>query len=184
MFLDPEYTNNKTVTLGKITKMITKEFETPVMVKRNSGTQKRNVFLCQSEKEIKQALKKIFSKKQLEYDHVALAQGYIQPSMELRVVVYQGEVEFWYPTKGYTESNWLKEEVNTITNISQEVAKGLGATLMGIDLIKDKEGEWWFIEANANPIFSGFMRRNPTSKAVYFLYRKILFSLKNRYQLV
>jgi biotin carboxylase len=72
------------------------EFSLPVIVKRNSGSQGQHVFLCKSRAEAAAAVAAVFDPEPRGYDHVVLAQEYIEPRKEYRAIVFRKEVLLAY----------------------------------------------------------------------------------------
>src|SRR3989344_2226561 len=81
---------------AEIIQDILANFTLPLMVKMNTGSQGRNVFKCADEDEVQRALKKIYNKRSLNYDYVALAQEFVPIQKEYRVVVLNNEIQFIY----------------------------------------------------------------------------------------
>lgn len=173
-----------------ITTDIVDNFPVPVIIKRNAGHQGKNVFLCQTEDHINQALRKIFNKKSRGYDYVALAQVYIKPKTEYRVVCFQNHIVLAYEkntrdakfTGNLSPLHWSGAEAIEVTNqvtlekfknLSDQIYKILPASFIGLDIIKDETGKMWLIEINTKLGFDYFLKDNPEERLVK-MYQTIL----------
>jgi len=171
---------NQYVTLRSfraILNQIEKTFEYPLIVKRNSGSQGHNVFLCRNSGETLKAIRKIYTKKQLEYDHVLLGQQYIQAEREFRVISLYGKVRLIY-LKDKSAANfvgnlsplhWDKAVARRINDqslrvkiqkLTDKLYRQFPIAYCGLDIIEDKLGKLWLIELNATPQFREFVRSN------------------------
>lgn len=161
--------------INEIVPVIRNNFELPVIVKRNSGSTGEHVFLCHNDEEIVTALEAIYSKHQLYYDHVALAQTYIRPRREYRVVVFDGQIELAYlkdnaeatfagnlsPLHWQNASAHVISDTSTLEKFAEHVKKILNAiplVFVGLDFIEDESGQMWLIEANSSPGFSEYLK--------------------------
>jgi glutathione synthase/RimK-type ligase-like ATP-grasp enzyme len=75
---------------------VNKNFDLPVILKRNRGSGGNNVFLCKSREQIKESLEIIFNINSKDYDYVALAQEYIEIEHEYRAVFCKEKLVLLY----------------------------------------------------------------------------------------
>lgn len=170
--------------LPLIAKKIITEFRLPVMVKRNSGTQAQNVYLCTSFSEVETALHRIYSKQQIEYDHVALAQAYIKPKSEYRIIVFDNQVEFSYYKPHYRTEFGGKIAPKLVADnrfqaFVDRVCQYYPIKYAGLDVVEDQSGRLWLIEVNGSPIYSSFIKANGDELVVQ-LFRKLMLSLNRQ----
>jgi glutathione synthase/RimK-type ligase-like ATP-grasp enzyme len=177
----------KEESLEEIADRTLEDFRLPVVIKRNSGSFGRNVFLCSDRKEIISAISKVFNHKSLYYDRVVLAQEKIESNREYRVVVIAGVVELVYatnfanvkfaknsasfPTADILESQ--SENFQRIQEFIRPVFSLLDLRWGGLDVILDKNGKLWLIEINARPHFNLFIQKNG-NRQIIDLYKKAL----------
>jgi len=175
---------------NEITKDIIREFPLPVVVKMNSGSQGKNVFLCNSEAEVKEALKKIYDKNSPLYDYVAIAQDYIRIKREYRVVVFEREILLVYE-KDISNARFSgnlsplhyenakavyvddKTLISKIADFIKPMFNVFDVQFAGLDVVLDESGKFWLIETNVHPGFSYFVKDNGEAKLVD-MYEKIL----------
>lgn len=174
--------------LEEIVADIKTKLNLPLIVKRNSGTQGQNVFLCRDLAAVKKALAKIYSKRQLEYDHVALAQEYVLPKCEYRLVVFGGNLEFAYVKPhhrpefgGVVEPKIVNdlELLKKMKDLVDRLNKIYPLIYAGIDVVETESGELRVIEVNGSPTYSSFIKLNGRQKVVE-LFRKIVEYLDKR----
>lgn len=186
-----EYLHYKTI--SQIAEAIEREFDFPCIVKRNRGARGHHVFLCQGSQDVTRALDKIFDQNHRSYDYVALAQSYIRPKQEYRVIILDGELQFAY-LKNNAEAtfqgnlsplHWdnaraeltrdrnLLDSMNTFLKPFFECSFFVYA---GLDLILDERDQWWLLEVNSSPSFSIFVRHNGPEPVIE-LYKKMLDKL-------
>lgn len=194
-FLNPEVDERyrrylEHFTVGEIVAAIEERFELPVIVKRNSGTAGRNVFLCRTRSEIEQAVTAIFDRNSHGYDYVALAQRYVEPVKEYRVIVFEDTLQFAYhkSTRGATFTGNLSplhwenaravhehepDLLATLGRFSRPITERLQLAYGGLDVIVDRKDRLWLIEANSAPSFAVYVRDNGP-EAVVGLYKTML----------
>ncbi len=183
-------------TIEDIVLQIKENFETPVIVKRNSGSGGHNVFLCHNLDEVQNALKEIFNMNFKKYDYVALAQEFISIKSEYRavflnkelVLLYEKDVsnaEFagnlsplhWNGAKAkYINDPQILSEV---ANFAQPIFEELDLDYGGLDIVLDQNNQYWLIEINSHPNFSIFTRDNG-EEHVLKIFEKMLISLASK----
>lgn len=169
--------------------------EFPILIKPNSGTMGINVFKCQSELDIIQAVKTIFDKKSYTYDHVLLVQEYIQIKKEYRVVVYNQKIQFAYLkdntqataqfTGNFSPLHYANARAAKVTDEAtivrlQEFISPIFSRLdlryAGLDIAVDELGKLYLLEINSKPGFTYFVRDNG-EQAVLKMFQEILQNL-------
>ncbi|MFN6536697.1 MAG: RimK family alpha-L-glutamate ligase [Nostoc sp. EkiNYC01] len=182
-------------TIEDIILEIKENFETPVIVKRNSGSSGHNVFLCQNQDEIENALKEIFNLNS-KYDYVAIAQELIPIKSEYRAVFLNKELVLLYE-KDITNANFTgnlsplhwdgakakyisdSKILSEIDNFARPIFEELDLDYGGLDIVLDKDNQYWLIEINSHPNFTIFTRDNGKEHALK-VFEKILISLASK----
>ncbi|MBG1245197.1 ATP-grasp domain-containing protein [Nostoc sp. NZL] len=180
-------------TIQDIVLEIKEHFETPVIVKRNSGAGGDNVFLCQNKEEIETALKEIFNINYKKYDYVAIAQEFIHIKFEYRAVFLNKELVLLYE-KDITDAKFVgnlsplhwdgakakyindPQILSEIANFAQPVFEELDLDYGGFDIVLDRDNQYWLIEINSHPNFGIFIRDNG-EEHVLKIFEKMLVSL-------
>jgi glutathione synthase/RimK-type ligase-like ATP-grasp enzyme len=175
---------------------IKKNFETPVIVKRNSGSSGHNVFLCQNTDEVETALKEIFNVNNKKYDYVAIAQEFIHIKSEYRAVFLNKELVLLYE-KDVTNATFVgnlsplhwdgakAKYINDpqilleIANFARPVFEELDIDYGGLDIVLDRDNQYWLIEINSHPNYSIFTRDNG-EEPVLRIFEKMLISLASK----
>ena len=193
-FVDPKapavyqyYVRHKNLT--EIKEEILENFKLPMILKMNSGRQGKNVFLIKKKGEIIPALKEIYNKESKMYDHIALAQRYIEFETEYRVLWYRGKVMLVYEKYAEDKSNNLSPLHNpdsTVINLDlndplvARIQKFLNKSSLlkemeycGADVIINKKGNMVLLEINDHPGFSLFIK-HVGKKPIIEMYKKIL----------
>ncbi len=193
-YLDPasKYASPTTPSLIESAQRIAQSFSLPLILKKNSGSEGVNVFKIGQADEILPKLSEIFNQNSANYDHVAIAQEYILPKNEYRVVIFQGKIEIAYSKTIAVEAKALLSshrwqdvtaELVTDERVTVKLTE-LVSTLFqvwpiryaGLDIIEDQQGKFWLIEINSSPALAYFVRDNGT-ELVRKLYREILLAL-------
>ncbi|MBX9257052.1 alpha-L-glutamate ligase [Desmonostoc muscorum CCALA 125] len=193
---DPKYKMYlKFPTIEDIILEIKENFETPVIVKRNSGSSGHNVFLCQNQDEIENALKEIFNLNS-KYDYVAIAQELIHIKSEYRAVYLNKELVLLYE-KDITNANFIgnlsplhwdgakakyisdPKILSEIDNFTRPIFEELDLDYGGLDIVLDKDNQYWLIEINSHPNFTIFTRDNGKEHALK-VFEKILITLASK----
>ncbi|MBD2414848.1 alpha-L-glutamate ligase [Nostoc calcicola FACHB-389] len=182
-------------TIEDIILEIKENFEIPVIVKRNSGSSGHNVFLCQNQDEIENALKEIFNLNS-KYDYVAIAQELIPIKSEYRAVFLNKELVLLYE-KDITNANFTgnlsplhwdgakakyisdSKILSEIDNFARPIFEELDLDYGGLDIVLDKDNQYWLIEINSHPNFTIFTRDNGKEHALK-VFEKILISLASK----
>ncbi len=189
---EPKKTSQKkyagNLDINEIVSDIEKEFSYPVVVKMNSGTKSRFVFLCHNHDEIKDAVQSIFEKA----DNIVLAETCISIKKEYRAIILNGNLELLYEK---TPKFFSKEDRKKVQNRLKESEYGLDQELQkkcmelldplcsvrnisyaGIDIVEDQGGKLWVLEVNTTPLFDAFITRYGRELLIQ-MYMKMLRSL-------
>ncbi|MEH2253469.1 ATP-grasp domain-containing protein [Nostoc sp.] len=183
-------------TIQDIVLEIKENFEIPVIVKMNSGAGGHNVFLCQNIHEIETALKEIFNINFKKYDYVALAQELIHIKSEYRAVFLNKELVLLYE-KDITDAKFTgnlsplhwdgakakyindPQILSEIANFTKPVFEELDLDYGGLDIVLDRDNQYWLIEINSHPNYSIFTRDNG-DEPVLNIFEKMLISLASK----
>jgi glutathione synthase/RimK-type ligase-like ATP-grasp enzyme len=180
----------KQADVREVAESILKRFSLPVVVKMNSGSQGKNVFLCGDERGVADALKRIYDKGYFLYDYVALAQDYIKIRREYRVVVFEREILLVYEKDisnarfsgnlsplhyENAKAVYLDDAALTskIADFIRPMFEVFDVQFVGLDIAIDENGKMFLLETNVHPGFSYFVRDNGEGKLVD-MYEKIL----------
>ncbi len=194
-FLDPnvdekyaEYVKEKNV--KEIVKKIENRIPYPLIIKKNSGEQGQNVFLVKTSTGTRNALAKIFNKKDKLYDHIALAQEYFPNIREYRVIVFKQRIVLIYE-KNISEATFSgnlsplhfrnakavliedRKIKNRLTRFISPLWQKINLRFGGLDIAEDKEGRFCLFEINTKPSFEYFVRDNGINHLVK-MYEEIL----------
>ncbi len=174
--------------LQAIVNKIEQEFSYPVVIKRNSGALGINVFLCHDKESVETALKNIFNRNSCRYDYIALAQAYIQPKQEFRVVFFHNELllcyqrvsedsafgaHYWDSDKGHALHIDDPQELSALTQFIQPALALSGLTYVGFDIIKNRHEEYYLLEMNSGPKYNNYIQ-SCGEKEIIALYERIL----------
>jgi glutathione synthase/RimK-type ligase-like ATP-grasp enzyme len=172
------------------------KFETPVIVKRNSGSGGHNVFLCKNTDEIETALKEIFNINYKKYDYVAIAQEFIHIKSEYRAIFLNKELVLLYE-KDVTNATFVgnlsplhwdgakakyinnPQILSEIANFGQPIFEELDLDYAGLDIVLDRDNQYWLIEVNSHPNYTIFTRDNGDDP-VLKVFEKMLISLASK----
>ncbi|MEH2392929.1 MAG: YheC/YheD family protein [Nostoc sp.] len=175
---------------------IKENFETPVIVKRNSGSSGHNVFLCQNIDEVETALKEIFNINHKKYDYVAIAQEFINIKSEYRAVFLNKELVLLYDKDinnakfignlsplhwDGAKAKYINEPqiLSEIANFARPIFEELDLDYAGLDIVLDGDNQYWLIEINSHPNYSIFSRDNG-EEPVLKIFEKMLISLASK----
>ena len=163
-----------------------------MIVKRNSGSGGHNVFLCQNTDKIETALKEIFNINQ-KYDYVALAQEFIQIKSEYRAIFLNKELVLLYEKDisdaefagnlsplhwNGAKAKYINEPkiLSEVANFAKPIFEELDLDYGGLDIVLDRDNQYWLIEINSHPNYSIITRDNG-EKPVLKIFEKMLISL-------
>ena len=196
-FCDLQYKNYlKFPSFQDIILEIKDKFEIPVIVKRNSGSGGHNVFLCQNTHEIETALKEIFNINYKKYDYVAIAQEFIQIKSEYRAVFLNKELVLLYE-KDISDAKFAgnlsplhwdgakakyindPQILSEIANFAKPIFEELDLDYGGLDIVLDRDNQYWLIEINSHPNYTIFTRDNGEEHALK-IFEKMLISLASK----
>jgi glutathione synthase/RimK-type ligase-like ATP-grasp enzyme len=180
--------------IPEIAEEIKRNFALPVIVKRNRGSSGNNVFLCDTDGEIKQSLEIIFDINSKNYDYVALVQEKVNIMQEYRVIVFNQQVQLVYEkdksqaefTGNISPLHWegaiakhITDEkiISNIEQFIQPIYTELPIVYAGLDVAIDTEGKYWLIEINSHPNYDIFTRDNGDTLVIE-LFKKMLASLQ------
>lgn len=165
------------------------EFDYPLVIKPNRGALGLNVAFCHDRKQTLEALQTIYTK-DMNYDYVALAQQYIKPQVEIRVIFFDGEpvlsYERFFNKNEFGAKYWEKEEGKALCMESDELVQRAkvefapaltlpGLRFVGLDIVLDENDKLWLLELNSGPKVDHFIQNNGEEKVVQ-MYSKILQS--------
>jgi glutathione synthase/RimK-type ligase-like ATP-grasp enzyme len=179
-FFDPHFSQKKYALykiqsdLQQIIADIESQFKFPLIIKMNSGSKKRNVFLCDNTKKVQKALRSIYNKKSPLYDYIAVAQTYIDIREEYRVVIFRGQILI-----AYTKHNPIVDIVKNpqllqkITDFITPIFTHTQVQFAGLDIAIDSSSIMFFIEMNSCPGFDSLARHHGENIVVK-LYEKML----------
>lgn len=172
---------------------IKKNFNFPVIVKKNSGSMGINVFLCNNDDEIRFALKNIFDRNSRRYDYIALAQEYVEIDREFRVIWFRGKIIFLYEKVCKNKSKNLSplhnngsttEIIAETDEIFIKISQRLEASsklheveFCGLDILLDRNGKLKMLELNTQPGFA-FVFKHSGKQSVVEMYKKIFSQIQ------
>lgn len=194
---DPKYSNYlKYSNLQEIVKDIKFNFNYPVIIKKNRGSLGRNVFKCETQEDVSNALAKIYVKEMKIGDYIALAQDYIKIEHEYRVLLIDGELHCAYEKNiqnatyrgNLSPLHWdgaiakLTQDPNLLEqfqNFCQPLFQYGELRYVGVDLAVDTDNNLWLIEANSSPGINYLIRDCGEEIAIEW-YKKALVALFKR----
>ena len=180
-------------TIEAIENKILKEFELPVIIKRNRGATGKNVFLCKKEENMAGYVNRIFNINNKDYDYVALAQEYIKIDCEYRAIFFDQKLILLYEkdksdaqyTGNLSPLHWKGAKARHITNANiissienfvQPIFQELPVKYAGFDIAMDNNGTYWLIEINSAPNYDIFTRDND-QEIIIKMFREMLKGL-------
>lgn len=179
--------------IDSIVEEINKNFSLPVIIKMNSGSLGKNVFLCQDGEQIRSSLEKIFNINSKDYDCIAIAQEYIDVIREYRAIIFNNELLLLYEknidnakfvgilspgawegskTIQITEEEFITEVERFIQPIFEEIS----LNYTGADIVIDKNRKIWLLELNSMPHYERFVKDNG-EETIVEIFKKMLTSL-------
>ena len=180
-------------TAKKIAEDVLNNFELPVIIKMNSGSQGKHVYKCQTKGKIVKAVKAVFKKKQKDYDTSLLAQQFIQIKNEYRAILMDGEMLLLYEKVSKEKNRNLsplhnddgraeivtdENVISAIKSVVDNSPKLKNFEWIGLDIARDKNDEWFILELNTRPGFSYYIRDNGDNLIVK-LYERLLTRIRD-----
>lgn len=189
----------KHISNQEILEEIEHTFSYPLIIKKNSGSQGDNVFLCRNQSELIQAITQVFSKDTPMYDHVLLAQEAIQIEREFRVTVLDGEICLVYEkdisqasfTGNLSPLHWDQAQARLILesddfelwqHLREFIAplfEHLNLEYGGLDICLDSAGNLVLFEINSHPAYNHLVA-SAGEEVLVNLYKKIITYLENK----
>lgn len=149
-----------------------------IVVKKNTGQRKENVFFCKNREEITKAFENIFDQNSKLYDYIALAQERIDIDQEFRVIVGFNEILLIY-------KKWTFEKVvvpslhHDLENFITKMQSKLDLNFFGLDIAIDKNGKLVLIEINAAPRLDLYINKNINGeREVIDIYKNLIRKFK------
>ncbi|MGK7903599.1 MAG: RimK family alpha-L-glutamate ligase [Hormoscilla sp.] len=189
----PKYIQEqKEKTLEEILTSIEKEFQYPLIVKRNSGTTGNNVFKVNRRSELHEAIETIFNIHSKDFDRVAIAQEYLHIKAEYRAVYVNGKLSLAYEKSirganfqgNLSPLHWegakaiLIEDERLLAQIDKFCALIFAKKMIpfcGLDLAIDENKQWWLIEANSSPAFAHIVADGGEHKVIEMYEQMLTF---------
>ena len=182
------YVKNSNV--EEIANNIDKNFEYPVVLKKNKGSKGRNVFQCNERSQVINSLDKIYDLSNYKYDYVAISQEYIQIQKEFRALFLEGNLHCVYEKSitgakfvgNLSRLHWKGAKAKIVLDIDfleqiqcfcKPIFKNCELRYTGLDIVLDTNNKLWLIEANSAPGFDYFIR-DCGEELVIEWYRKTL----------
>ncbi len=172
---------------------IEKSFSFPVIVKMNRGSEGDHVFLVQSSAELTEKIAAIFNQQDQFYDYVLLAQEYVPPVKEYRVLIYHNQMKFaylkdnseahfsgnlsplhWQAAKAVDETD--SQKLLQLAEVCKQFFTAWNLPFAGLDIIEDRQGKFWLIEVNTAPSLAMYIKDCGPEKVIR-LYEEILVDL-------
>ncbi|NCN87790.1 MAG: alpha-L-glutamate ligase [Candidatus Pacebacteria bacterium] len=173
---------------------ITDKFSFPLIVKKNTGTEGENVFLCNNANQVSVAVNNIFNLDSYLYDHVLIAQQRINIKEEYRAIFYKNNLELLYK-KDISQAQYTgnlsplhyegskavdiddSKFQQKISDFISPIFKKINLSYAGFDIAEDQSGKLYLIEINSIPGYAHYLANNPEDK-LFNLFTKILTDLK------
>lgn len=184
--------------LAEITQKILTSFQLPVIIKRNSGSEGKNVFLCQQKEKIEDYLERIFNLNSANFDPIALVQEYIQIKREYRAVFFDKKLVLLYEKDiskatfidNLSPLHWQGAKASYIDNYDlirdiesfvEPVFTTLPINYGGFDIVIDQNDQYWLLEINSAPYYKIFAEHNPPQILIN-TFKKILIQWQKQYK--
>ncbi|MCJ8268770.1 MAG: hypothetical protein MJK04_05125 [Psychrosphaera sp.] len=172
----------------KVIDQIEQNFDYPLVIKQNKGALGINVFRCHTQAQVRQALGQIYDKQSINYDYVALAQQYIKPKIEFRVIFFDGKpvlsYERVFAKTEFGARYWETEEGKALPLTDQDLVQRSarefapavtlpGLRYVALDIILNEQDELYLLELNSGPQVNHFIQSNGEGPVVE-MYSNIL----------
>ena len=182
---------------------IVKNNSFPMILKPNSKSMGVNVFFCEDELSLKNAVTTIWNKKSYKYDHVLLVQEFIKIAKEYRVTVLNKKIELVYQKDNTSDraqfsgnlsplhfenaqAVFLDPDISVDQKTIQKLQKFIEPIFVeldlqygGLDIAFDINEKIHLLEINSKPGYSYFVKDNGPEKVVK-LFEKVLQSLPRK----
>ncbi len=202
-FVSP-YCNEKYIeylefsSIDEIIEEIQRDFDLPIIVKRNRGSGGNNVFKCCDLLQMQNAIETIFNVNFKNYDYIALAQEPINIVKEYRcvclnqeqVILYDKDISQAEFTGNLSPLHWEGaiarqvcdlQTIEAIAEFIRPIFQKMPIIYVGLDIALDDNQNYWLIEANSHPNFDIFIRDNGETRVIG-LFEKILEYLQTQAQ--
>ncbi len=180
--------------IAEITAIVEQAFSYPMIVKKNSGSWGTNVFRVDHPMGLDEALRVVFDLHSAAYDYIALVQELIQIHREYRVVYLHRALAFAYEkstdgaryTGNLSPLHWENAKAIPVSDpvmlqeidmFCQPLFERLAIPFCGLDIARDRQGEWWLIEANSSPGFDHLIAAGGEPQVIQ-LYQEMLLQLR------
>ncbi len=184
--------------VSEIITEIQRDFNLPVIIKRNRGSGGNNVFKCCDLLQVQNAIETIFNVNFKNYDYIALAQEPIDIIKEYRcvclnqeqIILYEKDISQAEFTGNLSPLHWEgaiakqvsdRQTIEAINKFIRPIFQKMPIVYVGLDIALDDRQNYWLIEANSHPNFDIFIRDNG-EKAVVGLFENILRYLQTQAQ--
>ncbi len=184
--------------VSEIITEIQRDFNLPVIVKRNRGSGGNNVFKCCDLQQVQNAIDTIFNVNFKNYDYIALAQEPINIVKEYRcvclnqeqIILYEKDISQAEFTGNLSPLHWKgaiakqvsdRQIIEAINEFIRPIFQKMPIVYVGLDIALDDRQDYWLIEANSHPNFDVFISDNG-EEAVVGLFEKILEYLQSQAQ--
>ncbi|RKZ44364.1 MAG: alpha-L-glutamate ligase [Candidatus Parabeggiatoa sp. nov. 3] len=189
-----QYLNEKSY--QEIVNSIENQFQYPLIVKNNRGSLGHFVFQVNERQTLYSSIESIFNHNSKEFDYVALAQDYIDIKTEYRVIYLNGALVFAYEKNidnaiyegNLSPLHWQgakailvhdKPLLNQIDRFCTPLFQKMMIPYCGLDVVIDKQGVWWLIEANSAPGFQHIINDGGQNEVID-LYKKMILFLEGK----
>ncbi len=179
-------------TIEQMIEMVKLNFTMPVILSKNTGADRKNVFLCQEIAEVENAVRQIFNDRN--YDSVALVREYVEIEKQYSAIALYNELVLLYEKginqpklgdkviSGEAENAVGKQITNPdilaaigkfIQPIFQEIAE---AKYFRCNIAVDKSGQYWLMSMTSKPNYRFFLKHNDAQIAVE-IFKKLIQGL-------
>ncbi|GAB4144416.1 MAG: hypothetical protein OHK0017_02920 [Patescibacteria group bacterium] len=180
-FFDPySASHHEYKTVSQYTEIINRielEFNYPIILKPNRGSEGVNVFEVSNQMDLRKAVETIFSQKNKDYDYILIAQQKINIKKEFRVIVGFNKILLVYEkdfsqakfTGNLSPLHWegaraipitVPAVIDQIDSFITPLLNYQPINFAGLDVAYDVDNQLWLIEINSSPKFDIFVRDN------------------------